>query len=158
MRGNEENQQINSCKTSGKQGRPSRKYCKAHATLIDAMALIQKIHGKNSIFEELSDHIFQSILHAGQGSDRIDVVFDVYSIQSIKFAECVSRGSQEGVKFKTIRAGHKIKMWRRLLTCTETKNKLTKFLVDSWQETSRREKLCGQTMLVACQERCFKLT
>ena len=42
------------------------------------MALIQKIHGENSTFEELSDHIFQSILHAGQGSDRIDLVFDVY--------------------------------------------------------------------------------
>ena len=70
----------------------------------------------------------------------------------------MSRGSQEGVKFKTIRAGHKIKNWRRLLTCTETKNKFTKFLADSWQEPSRREKLCGQTMFVACQEWCFKLT
>ena len=45
-----------------------------------------------------------------------------------------------------------------MLTCTETKNKLTKFLADSWQEPSRREKLCGQTIFVASQERCFKLT
>ena len=95
------------------------------------MALIQKVHGGNCTFEELSDHIFQSSLHAGQGSDRIDVVFDVYRNQSIKHAERVSRGSQDGVKFKTIRSGHKIKNWRRLLTCTETKNRLTKFLADS---------------------------
>ena len=45
-----------------------------------------------------------------------------------------------------------------MLTRTETKNNLTKFLADPWQEPSRREKLCGQTMFVACQERCFKLT
>ena len=56
------------------------------------MALIQKIHGENRTFEELSDHIFQSSLHAGQGNDRIDVAFNVYRDQSIEFAECVSRG------------------------------------------------------------------
>ena len=35
----------------------------------------------------------KSSLHAGQGSGRIDVVFDVYRNQSIKHAERVSRGS-----------------------------------------------------------------
>ena len=39
---------------------------------------------------------------------RIDVVLDVYRNQSIKNAEHVSRGSQDGVKFKTIRSGHRI--------------------------------------------------
>ena len=44
---------------------PAENIAKPHATLIDAMSLIEKIHGENSTFEELSDHIFQSILHAG---------------------------------------------------------------------------------------------
>ena len=122
------------------------------------MAHIQKVHEENCKFEVLSDHILQSSLHAGQGSGHIDVVFDVYRNQSIKHAERVSRGSQDGVKFKTIRSGHNIRNWRRLLTCTVTKNKVTKFLADSWQEPSRREKLGDKTMLVASQELCFKLT
>ena len=108
------------------------------ATLIDAMALTQKLHGENRTFEELSDYIFESSLHAGQGSDRIDVIFAVYMDQSIKSAECVSRGSQEGVTFKKIRPGHKIK--KKLETCSE-KNKLTKFLAESLKEESKREKM-----------------
>ena len=35
------------------------------ATLIDAMALIQKLHGENRTFDELSDHIFDQVLHVG---------------------------------------------------------------------------------------------
>ena len=35
---------------------------KSHETLIDAMALIQKLHGESHAFEEISDHISQSSL------------------------------------------------------------------------------------------------
>ena len=110
---------------------PAKHISNPCATLFDGMALIQKLHGENRTFAELSDHIFKSSLHAGQGSDRIDVIFDVYMNQSKKSAECVSRGSQEGATFKTIPAGHKIKNGRRLLACSDTTNKLTKFLVES---------------------------
>ena len=79
------------------------------ATIIDAMALIQKLRGENRTFEQLSDYMFEAALNAGQGSDRIDVVFDVYGDQSIKSAERLSRSSRDGVTFKTIRPGYKIK-------------------------------------------------
>ena len=107
---------------------PAESVTKPHATLIDAMALIQKLRGENRTFEELSDHIFESALHAAHGSDRIDVIFDVYNSQSIKSAERINRGSNEGVAFNKIRPNHKIQNWRRLLACVDTKNKLTQLV------------------------------
>jgi len=99
------------------------------ATIIDAMALIQKLHGENHTFGKLSDYIFESVLHAGQGSERIDMVFDVYRTQSIKSAERVSRGSSYGFVFTVIRPDHKIQNWRRLLTCSDIKTKLIKWQI-----------------------------
>lgn len=69
------------------------------------------------------------------------MIFDVYRDQSIKSAEGVTGVSQEGITFKTITPGHKIIFFRRLLACSETKNKLTKFLAESWKAESKREKL-----------------
>ena len=68
------------------------------------------------------------------------------------------RGSDNGVKNKAIRPGHKINNWRRLLTCSGTKSMLTKFLVESWRNTSKRKKLCGQVLLVTCEDQCYMLT
>ena len=97
------------------------------ATIIDAMGLMNKLHGENQTFNELSDQMFSQMLHDGHGSDIIDVVFDVYHSDSIKSAESVQRGSTEGIAFSNIMPGHKIENWGRLLSCTESKNKLTVF-------------------------------
>lgn len=128
------------------------------AALLDAMAVIQKLRGENHTFEELSDAIFSQMLHAAQNCDRIDVVFDVYRNESIKSAERLSRGSKEGIVFNQIRPGHKIKNWRRLLSCSESKNNLTQFLAESWKEKKRRHKLSGKTMFVTCGSQCIRLT
>ena len=56
------------------------------------MSLVQKVHGDNKTFAELSDAIFMSALRTGAESSRIDVVFDVYLDESIKNAERVNRG------------------------------------------------------------------
>jgi len=129
-----------------------------NATLIDAMGLIQKMHGENHTFAELSDRVLAQILHTSHGSSRIDVVFDVYRDHSIKSAERVNRGSQEGITFSQIRPGHKIKNWRRLLACAESKNHLIQFLVDSWKDPKRRQQLSNKTMFVTCGEKCIKFT
>ena len=59
------------------------------------MGLMNKLHGENRTFSELSDHMFSQMLHADHGSDRIDVVVDVYHSDSIKSAERIQRGSTE---------------------------------------------------------------
>ena len=58
-----------------------------YVALIDVMGL----HGENRIFNELSNHVFTQMIHASGGSERIDVVFDVYQDQSIKAAERTNR-------------------------------------------------------------------
>lgn len=137
---------------------PAEQISGSCAALIDAMALIHKLSGENHTFDELSDRIFMSVLHAGYGCDRLDVVFDVYREHSIKSAERVNRGSQTGVMFIEIRPAHKIKNWKRLLASTETKNKLSKFLAESWKEEKIRAKLGERFMFVTLGEHCFKLT
>ena len=84
--------------------------------IIDGMSLVQKVHGDNKTFAELSDAIFMSALRTGAESSRIDVVFDVYLDESIKNAERVNRGSDSGILFSNIVAGHKVRQWRGLLS------------------------------------------
>ncbi|KAG1662734.1 hypothetical protein GQR58_020782 [Nymphon striatum] len=128
------------------------------AALTDDMRLMHTLHGENRTFSELSDHVFSQMLHAGYGSDRIDVIFYVYHSDSIKSAERIQRGSAEGIPFSNIMPGHKIKNWRRFLSCTESKIKLTKFPAESWREQKFREKLRNKCMFVTSGNRCIKLT
>lgn len=128
------------------------------ATIVDAMGIVQKVHGEQLTFDELSDRILKQILTDGRGSERIDVVFDMYRDQSIKTAERINRGSSQGIVFHEIKSGHRIKNYKRLLTSTESKAKLTKFLADSWKNEKNRELLGNTTLLVTSEEQCFQIT
>lgn len=128
------------------------------AFIIDGMSLVQKAHGDNKTFGELSEALFMSALRAGSGSYRIDVVFDVYTDVSIKNAERVNRGSDSGLLFGNIVAGHKVKQWRRLLSSSKSKTNLIKFLAQDWKKQALRSKLQDKVMYVTCEGKCFKLT
>ena len=128
------------------------------AAIIDATGLMNILHGGNRTFSEFSDHVLSQMLHVGHGSDRIDVVFDVYHSGSIKSAERIKRGSTEGIAFSNIMLGHKINNWRRLISCTESKNKFTAFLAESWKEQKFRENLGRKCMFVTSSDMCIKLT
>ena len=128
------------------------------ATIVDAMSLIQKLHCESHTFEELSDLIISRILNVSRQSERIDVIFDIYRTESIKSAERVNRGSLEGMNFSQIKPGHKIKNWRRILASSESKDRLTHFLAESWKDTKRRKLLGEKTMFVTYGEQCLKLT
>ena len=126
--------------------------------IIDGMSLVQKVHGDNKTFAELSDAIFMSALRTGAESSRIDVVFDVYLDDSIKNAERVNRGSDSGILFSNIVAGHKVKQWRRLLSSPKSKSNLIKFLAQDWQRQSLRTKLHNKVIYVTCERKCFSVT
>lgn len=53
---------------------------------------------------------------------------------------------------------HRIKNWRRLLACSQSKNKLTEFLAESWKSENLRNKLCDKTMYIGYGEKRLKLT
>ena len=57
------------------------------ATIIDAMGVTEKIHGENCTFGELSEQILKSMLNHGCDSQRVDIIFDIYTEQSIKYTE-----------------------------------------------------------------------
>ncbi|KAG1668011.1 Multidrug resistance-associated protein 1 [Nymphon striatum] len=67
------------------------------ATVMDAIAIVQSAHRENLTFNELNQNILKRILTDGHGSERINVVFDVYVEQSIKAAERVNRGSYNDI-------------------------------------------------------------
>ena len=104
-----------------------------HATVIDAMSIVQKVNGENLTFDELSETVLKQVLLNCQKSRQIDVVFDVYIGESIKTAERANHGSKDGIVFSQIKGGHRIKNWKRMLTSTKTKDILTKFLAESWK-------------------------
>lgn len=128
------------------------------AVIIDAMGIVQKIHGENCTFGELSGQVFKSILNHSCKSQRVDVVFDVYTERSIKNAERDSRGSRDSLLFHDIKSGHRIKNWKRLLGNTESKNKLIRFLAESWKEEKMRKCLGEVTLFVSVEEKCFEIT
>jgi hypothetical protein len=127
-------------------------------TIIDAMGIVQKVKGENRTFGEMSQHILNLVLNDGRGSQRIDIVFDVYKDQSIKSAERILRGAKDGLLFHEIKAGHRIKNWKRLLANSESKNRLTIFLAESWKEESTRKMLGDTTLVVTSGEQCFQIT
>ena len=88
----------------------------------------------------------------------IDVVFDVYLEQSIKAVERVVCGSNEGILFTCIKGKYCIKNWKRILTSTETKNRLTEFLAESWKTEKSGSQFGHTTLIVTSGEKCFMIT
>ena len=128
------------------------------ACIIDGMSIVQKMKGDKLTFAELAEQMLDFVLRIGAGSERIDVVFDVYRQLSIKGAERTMRGADTGIRFTNIIPGHKILQWRRLLSCNASKTKLISFIVSPWKKSTLREKLGGKTMYVTCDDLCFRLT
>lgn len=96
-------------------------------------------------------------MNSSHVSNRIDIVFDIYNERSIKSTERFLRGSHEGIRYANIRPGHKIKQWRRLLACGESKTKLITFIVQDWTERLN-DRLGTKTMFVTRGSKCFKIT
>ena len=58
------------------------------------MALVQKLKVDYLTFGEIPDKILSRVLREGEGSNRVDVVFDVYRDISIKSVERELRGDK----------------------------------------------------------------
>ena len=86
------------------------------------------------------------------------MIFDVYTDHSIINAEKVNRGAIDGLLFHDMKQGHRIKNWKRLLANTGSKNRLTKFLVESWKEGKMRRILGDITLIVTLSDQCFEIT
>ncbi|KAK3713974.1 hypothetical protein QZH41_005643 [Actinostola sp. cb2023] len=61
------------------------------ATIIDGMALVQRLKGDHKTFSEVGDALLNMALNESYQSTRIDIVFDVYRSDSIKNSERQNR-------------------------------------------------------------------
>lgn len=133
----------------------TEKLLQPSACVIDGMALIHKVKGENLTYGELSEAVLKKVIIFGEESERIDLVFDIYSTESIKNAERIRRGASEGITVHEIRDGHKVKNWKALLLNNDSKNKLNKYLVDSWREPSKNSLLRDKTLFVTYGDKCI---
>jgi hypothetical protein len=59
---------------------PAENLTERLACIIDGLSIIQKLDGKNKAFAELVKSALKRVLHEGNQSNRIDVVFDVFDV------------------------------------------------------------------------------
>ncbi|KAK3748348.1 hypothetical protein QZH41_000090 [Actinostola sp. cb2023] len=68
------------------------------ATIIDGMALVQRLKGDHKTFSEVGDALLNMALNESYQSTRIDIVFDVYRSDSIKNSERQNRVTEADVR------------------------------------------------------------
>ena len=105
------------------------------------MALVQKLKVDYLTFGEIADKILSRVLREGEGSNRVNVVFDMYRNISFKSAERELRGETDAISFKNLEAGQKVKQFKNFLRKGDNKTSLTRFVVKHWQKTPSRERL-----------------
>ena len=86
---------------------------KPSACIIDRMSLVHRLKGGDKSFAHLADAALTLALHEGTDSARTDVVFDVYSDESIKNAKKYNRGSTAETQWKNIAPCHNILQWKK---------------------------------------------
>ena len=90
------------------------------------MSLIQKLKVDHLIFGEIAEMALSRVLREGDGSSRIDVVFDVYRDLSIKSVERELRSEEDFITFKNVSSGQKVKQFRSFLQNSQNKTSLIK--------------------------------
>ena len=60
---------------------------KSSCSILDRMALVRKVKCVELTFDKAADEIFNAALSSANGSTRIDIVFDIYTDESIKNVE-----------------------------------------------------------------------
>ena len=89
------------------------------------MSLIQKLKVDHLIFGEIAEMALSRVLREGDGSSRIDVVFDLYRDLPIKSVERELR-SEDFITFKNVSSGQKVKQFRSFLQNSQNKTSLIK--------------------------------
>ena len=89
------------------------------------MSLIQKLKVDHLIFGEIAEMALSRVLREGDGSSRIDVVFDVYRDLPIKSVERELR-SEDFITFKNVSSGQKVKQFRSFLQNSQNKTSVIK--------------------------------
>ena len=92
------------------------------ASVVDGMGLVQRVKGDQATFGDIATTVLSMALNEGGKSNRIDVVFDMYSENSTKNSEKLIRGEESGHQLQAITGRQIVRQWRSLLTRVKNKN------------------------------------
>ena len=138
---------------------PSKNISDNSTCVIDAMSVVQKTKGNHKTFQEVAETLFVKVLAEGNGSSRLDIIFDVYREKSIKNAERKKRANTTTAQqYKNILATHKIKQWHHFLQSASNKVNLIRFLCNAWKAEPFRSRLGDKHLYLGYDEECLKLT
>ena len=132
----------------GKLVQPTVVVPSSSAYLIDGMSLIQKLQVYHLTFGEIAEMALSRDLRDGEGSIRIDVVFDVYRDLSIKSVKGRLKSEGDSITFKNLSSGQKVKQFRSFLQNGQNRTRIIKFVVDLWINPSCRSKLQHKTLML----------
>ena len=137
----------------------TERYPENATSIYDGMALLQKFKPPpGATFQVVTEKVFEMV--TSTSSKRIDVVFDTYKQISIKSVERSKRASSgsDGIKYKNILPGYKVKSWSKLLCVASNKIEIVKFLLLQWKNYEFRSKLVDRELYVTSEDQCWKLT
>ena len=110
---------------------PSEQLPVPRATIIDGMAIVNKLKCDKQTFQSISDSILERVLRDGSGSKRIDVVFDVYRDVSIKQFERKARvGNEKIVTYSNLQSDSRVLKWNLFLLGSQNKECLVDFIFE----------------------------
>ena len=113
-------------------------------TIIDGMSMVQKINGSNKTFSQLAKQLLLQAMQEGSQSIRIDIVFDVYRLNSIKNTERVHLGETSTAVHKNLYVGQQFQQWKRFLSSSANKTSFIKFLAEQWKQPEYRRMLTNK--------------
>ena len=101
---------------------------KSSCDITDGISLVRKVKCSGLTFFHIAEEIFKAAMLCSYNSARVDIVFDVYFIQSIKNIERNRRCSGT-ISFKKIVESHIALQWSSFIGLKHNKTELVKFLV-----------------------------
>ena len=119
------------------------------------MAGVRSFKTTGLTFGELADELFRSTTFKGSSFSRIDIVFDIYQVISIKSAERIKRKKNTVITFHSIIPTHKMKQWQSFLSSSKNKTSLTKFLGEQWMVNDYSTLLHNKSIYKLLQKDCF---
>ena len=122
--------------------------------VIDGMAVLREIAIPKLTYRELANRLLETILTAGKNAKRIDVVFDIYTKNSVKDRER-NRRSKPSLQLQQIVLNSVIKQWDALLSSND-KNKFISFLVKEWKEL--HDKIGSKRFYINSRKEAFRIT
>ena len=120
------------------------------------MAQVQKLQNIDYLtFDEIADKILSRLLRESEGSNRVDVVFDLYRDIPIKLAERELRGVSDAIK--NLAAGVKVKQVKNCFYAMVTTNQVLSDLL--WNTGKQhRKKVKDKELHETSENRCYKIT